>query len=167
MEVSALDEKKVHLVLDNIVVRLNGDAVAAEKKHTDAVKAFEEAADEQKKAKTVLDAEQLTFNGASLAFGMARSAFNNSTKKFAKESKEAAAAQVLTLDESWKKEVEDLKGTIEAVETLRVEVEKLNDEYVHTTAPTASTTPAATTTTAPTASTTPAATTTAGTCTGI
>ena len=137
MEVSALDEKKVHLVLDGIVVRLNADAVAAEKTHTDAVKAFEEAADEQKKAKTALDAEQVVLNGARVTFGMAKNAVANSTKRFTAMSAMSAAAQVLSLDESWKKEVEDLKSTISAVETLRVEVEKLNDEYVHKTPSTA------------------------------
>ena len=55
VEVSGDEEKKVHVVLDGIVVHLKSDVAAAEKKHADAEKAFEEAVDELKKAKTALD----------------------------------------------------------------------------------------------------------------
>ena len=63
------------------------------------------------------------------------------TEDFKKESDDASSAQELAEDETWKTDVLDLKSSIAAVETLRVAVEKLNDEYVHpTTGPTASTT---------------------------
>lgn len=133
MEVSGDEEKNVHLVLDGIVVRLKSDVAAAQKKHVDAEKAFEKAADVLKSAKTELDKEQITFNAAKTTLDIADVAVKKSTEDFKKESDEASSAQQLAEDETWKTDVQDLKSSIEAVETLRVEVEKLNDEYVHST----------------------------------
>ena len=123
------------------MVRLKSDIAAAQKKHVDAEKSFEKVADVLKKAKMALDNEQIMFNAAKTTFDIADVAVKK-TEDFKKESDEASSAQELAEDETWKTDVQDLKSSIEAVETLRVAVEKLNDEYVH---PTAGPTPASTT----------------------
>ena len=133
MEVSGDEEKKVHIVLDGIVERFKSDVAAAQKKHVDPEKAFDEAVDVLKKGKTALDNDQIAFNAAKNTFDMADVAVKKSTEDFKKESDEASSAQELAEDETWKTDVQDLKSSIAAVETLRVEVEKLNDEYVHST----------------------------------
>ena len=144
------EEKKVHLVLDGIVVRLKSDVAAAEKKHVDAEKAFEEAVDELQKTKTALDTEQITFTAAKTTFDLAEVAIKKTTEDFKKESDKPSSAQQFAEDETWKEEVQDLKGSIEAVETLRVAVEKLNGDYVHPTASLIETTTVPTTTAVPT-----------------
>ena len=131
MEVAGEEEKKIHLVLDGIVVRLKGDIDSTEKKHRDDVVAFTKAAKEADASKVVLDADKLTLAQAGTAHGLAKVAADKSAEVYKKESDEADAAQVLADDEAWKVDVQDLKSTIGAIAKLRVAVEKLNGEYVH------------------------------------
>jgi len=153
-EVTGGEEKKIHLVLDGIVVRLQDDIDSAEKKHTDDGAAFKKAAKEAEDSKLLLDADKLTFGQAETTLGLAKAAVDKSAEVYKKESDEADAARVLAEDGTWKADVQNLESTIEAVATLRLAVEKLNDQYVHD-GSTTSTTTAVPTTTTTTTTTTP------------
>ena len=149
MEVAGEEEKKLHVVLDGIVVRLKGDIDTTEKKHTDDGAAFTKAAKEAEDSKVVLDADKLTLGQAETAHRLAKVAVDKSAEVYKKESDEADAAKVLAADETWKVDVQNLKSSLQSIAKLRVAVEKLNNEYVHTTTgPTTSTTTAVPVTTA-------------------
>ena len=106
-----------------------------------------------------LEADQLKLGLAKGHLDQTKAALDKSAEDYKKEADEADAAKVLAVDESWKTDVQNLKSSIAAVETLKVAVEKLSDDsttrrhVVHTTTPPAGTTRKATTTTTATATT--------------
>ena len=59
MQVAGEEKKKLHVMLDGIVVLLTGDIDSADKKHTDGGAAFTKAVKEAEGSKVVLDADKL------------------------------------------------------------------------------------------------------------
>ena len=132
------EEKNLHLVLDQIVSRLKVDVGAAEKKHNDAVKAFEKEAKEAKEAEQAVEQQMTCFNLGTL--DVAKTALDTAAGAAKKATEEAEAAKALSDDVSWKTDVQDLQNSIQAISTLREAVEKLSDQYVHGTTSTSTTT---------------------------
>ena len=133
-QIAGHEEKRVHLVLDDIQSRMLADIAAEQKKHVDAVAAFEKEGKEAEQAKEEMEAEKTKLQLASVALGIAQDAFDKAAERYKVQADEATDAEALATDGSWQTNVLALQSSINSMSELREVVENLSDEYVHSTA---------------------------------
>ena len=113
------EEKNVHLVLDDIVSRLQADIATAQKTHGVAKAAAEKEGKEAQKAKEEMEAENNKLIGALPTFTIAKGPPDRAAERYRVCADKRTNAETLAADDSWRARTRALQAALTQLKILR------------------------------------------------